>query len=76
MINIPHDKLLHYVVGTVVYSLCSLFIGMYAIVIVLVIAIGKEVYDYVSKKGTPEYMDAVATVLGGVIGLLGAYYGV
>lgn len=70
MINIPHDKLLHYVAGTIIYALCSLFIGLYAIVIVLVIAIGKEVYDYVSKKGTPEYMDIIATVLGGLVVML------
>lgn len=70
MVTIPHDKLLHYVAGTLIYSICSLFIGMYAIGIVIVIAVGKEAYDYYTKKGTPEYMDAAATVLGGLVELL------
>lgn len=70
MINIPHDKLLHYVAGTLIYGLCSLFIGLYAIGIVFIVAVCKEVYDYVSKKGTPEYMDIIATVLGGLVVML------
>lgn len=75
MINISHDKLLHYVVGTIVYALCSMLIGMYALIVVVVIAVGKEAYDYYTKKGTPEVMDAVATVLGGVVGLVTQFIG-
>lgn len=72
---IAQDKLMHYAVGTVVYSLCSLFLGMYALGVVVVVAVGKEAYDCYTKKGTPEYKDAVATVLGGLVVLLGGLNG-
>ena len=74
---IPHDKLLHYVYGQVI------FVCMYAIFIwcnmdksssmissfsiVLIVAIAKEIYDKVSSTGTPEIMDIVATVCGAII---------
>ena len=34
---------------------------------VMFAAIGKELYDLLSKRGTPEIMDAVATILGGSV---------
>jgi len=34
---------------------------------VIFAAIGKELYDLLSKRGTPEIMDAVATILGGAV---------
>ena len=78
--NIPHDKLLHYFYGQVI------FICMYAVFIwcnidksssmissfsiVLIVAIAKEVYDKVSGTGTPEIMDVVVTVCGAIIPIL------
>ena len=68
---IPKDKLLHFVAG----SICSAFI--YAITGSPILAFGasvalgisKEVYDS-RGHGTVEVLDAVATVAGGVVGVI------
>ena len=77
---IPHDKLLHYFYGQVI------FVCMYAVFIwcnidksssmissfsiVLIVAIAKEIYDKASGAGTPEIMDVIATVCGAIIPIL------
>ena len=61
------DKLLHYAVGTLLYATSYAVVGYLAIVAVVMAAVGKELYDKVSGKGTPEWLDAVATVLGGTV---------
>ena len=68
---IPRDKLLHFVAG----SICSAFV--YAISGNLTFAIGasvalgisKEIYDS-RGHGTVEVADAVATIAGGVVGVI------
>ena len=60
------DKQKHLAVG-IILSLTIPFIGIYGLILCYVIGIGKEVYDYVSKKGTPEVLDAVWTVLPGTL---------
>ena len=67
----PKDKLLHFVAG----SICSAFV--YAITLNLTLAIGasvilgigKEIYDS-RGHGTVEVLDAVATIAGGVVGVI------
>ena len=69
--TIPQDKLLHFVAG----SICSAFV--YVITLNLVLAIGasallgiaKEVYDS-RGHGTVEVADAVATAVGGIVGVI------
>lgn len=39
------------------------------ILIVALIGIGKEVYDYVTKKGTPEWHDLACDVIGILFGM-------
>lgn len=64
------DKALHAAAGLVIGS------GVYfttmdptvAVGSVAVVALLKEVYDFVSKKGFASYKDFVATLAGGVIG--------
>ena len=64
------DKLLHFVVGAVIFSVVyvvfpSLLIAGGAVVLA---AIGKEVHDYLHRdRRTPDMMDAVATVIGGAV---------
>lgn len=70
MIQIPQDKLIHYVIGTLLYAATYLLVGYLAIVVVIVVAVGKELYDKVSGKGTPEYLDALITITGGVVCLI------
>ena len=72
--NIPNDKLKHYMVGSIL-GLSVILISYYSILIVLAFAIGKEVYDKLSKKGTPEVADAVYTIVGGLVTILPVYFG-
>ena len=67
---LSRDKLLHYTVGTLLYVATYWLMGYWALVVVIVAAVGKEVYDKVSGKGTPEWLDAIATVIGGIICLI------
>lgn len=58
---IAQDKLKHLAVG-ILFSILIPFIGIYSLLICVILAFGKEVYDYLSKKGTPETLDAVYTI--------------
>lgn len=63
LIEAHMDKVKHFLGGMVIglIALVDFFIGLG---IVMGIAAGKEIYDYVSGKGTPEFLDFVATVAG------------
>jgi len=65
---LPADKANHLAYGSAIA--CVVLVAhsvIAAAVAVAVFAIAKEVYDRVSKKGTPELMDAVATLAGGAL---------
>lgn len=69
------DHLLHFLVSAVIMAALSYFLpASWAFCITLLIGIGKEVYDKVSKKGTAELSDLFFDFLGafgmGVIGQL------
>ena len=72
---LAHDKSLHIVVGGAIFSAAYVLFtlaGLPALHIaagaVVLAAVGKEVYDYAHRdKHTPDLMDAVATVAGGVV---------
>jgi hypothetical protein len=69
--KVPADKQAHFICGLVIAALLTPFIGAYSIVVVAVIALLKEIYDYLHKEiHTPDFLDWVATVLGGVLGML------
>ena len=61
---IPADKLLHILAGIAIAAAVAPFGAVPAFCAVLVAAIGKELYDR-TGRGTPELLDAVATVAGG-----------
>ena len=67
IVNIPKDKLLHFTVGLLLGLLLNLFITYeWALFIVLIVAIGKEIIiDYLLGKGTAEIADGFATFIGG-----------
>jgi len=75
MPTIPHDKALHFIYGALVFCasyLLTAFQQLPALHIaagaVVVAGVGKEVYDHLNRdKHTPDLMDAVATVAGGVV---------
>ena len=67
--SLPIDKLLHFIVGVLIYAAMHFIgIGMWAVVIA---AVGKEIYDFYHRDvHTPDVMDALATICGGVAGYI------
>lgn len=63
------DKLYHMLVGAAIYSIVYLLSGMAipAFLTVMILGVGKEVYDSVVPEHTPDANDISATVLGGMI---------
>lgn len=61
--NLKHaDKWLHAILGTFFYLILALFIENYiALIATIFLGILVEVYDKISKKGTPDALDAIAT---------------
>ena len=71
---IPTDKALHFIVGVLIFTALHFANHYLAIGAVVFAALGKEVYDlYHRDKHTPEWMDAVATITGGLIAWLNTY---
>lgn len=69
--KVPADKQAHFLCGLVIAALLTPFIGAYSILVVAIIALLKEVYDYLHKDiHTPDFWDWVATVLGGLVGFV------
>ena len=69
--KVPADKQAHFLCGLVIAALLTPFIGAYSIVVVAIIALLKEIYDYLHKDiHTPDFWDWVATVLGGLVGFV------
>jgi hypothetical protein len=67
-IIIPQDKANHFVYGFLIFAFFSLFFTeIICLIIVAFIAAAKEIYDKVSKKGTPELLDFVFTVIPALI---------
>lgn len=68
---IPVDKANHFIAGTIIYCLASLFLSPAAALIpVIIIGAAKEMYDKQSKSGTPDLVDFIFTVLGALPVLL------
>lgn len=73
--KIPKDKLLHFVAGVLIYSASAWLIGYWAIGLVVIAGVGKEVYDYY-YGGTEDVYDALVTIAGGVVVLVGGSNGI
>lgn len=72
---IANDKLLHFTAGVLAFAAILPFAGPWlAFAVACIAAIGKEAYDHLTGKGTPELLDAAATVAGGLFGLWIAYF--
>lgn len=66
--KIPLDKLRHIVAGVLFclfYLPCILFKIdiLFGFIFCAGVAAGKEIYDNVTKKGTPEIIDALTTMI-------------
>ncbi len=69
--QIPADKANHALWGMGLFIILAFARDpMFALALVLVVGIVKEVYDKVTATGTPDVWDAVATGLGGLAGYI------
>jgi hypothetical protein len=72
--QLPQDKANHFIYGAVITTITTLLLIIsqnysllpYCLHPTIIAGIGKEIYDRVSGKGTPEVLDAVATISGGL----------
>jgi general stress protein CsbA len=65
------DKVYHFFAGMVIYIFFNIFFNTWiSIIPVIVIGAAKEFYDWYTKKGNPEWMDFIWTVIGGLVVLL------
>ena len=65
---LDYDKLLHLIAGIYICMFFSILISnIVGLIMVIIIGVGKElIWDNLMKKGTPEILDAVWTVVGGL----------
>jgi len=70
MYTIPHDKALHFIAGVLLFAVGHFIDPMVGLALAFGYGVGKEVYDKVSGKGNPEWMDFVYTVAGGIVGFI------
>ncbi len=70
--RLQKDKVMHFCAGLALSLLAGLFVSpMFGLLIAAAVGALKEIiWDWLLKKGTPELLDFVATVAGGVIGYL------
>lgn len=70
MIAISKDKQKHLLAGLALSILAGLFVyPLIGLATAAVVGALKEIiWDWLLKKGTPEFLDFVATVAGGVLG--------
>ena len=65
------DKLLHLLVGfTITLIVALLGYPLVGLVATMVVAIGKEVYDYYNKEShTSDGLDLIVTIVGGLLAI-------
>lgn len=68
--TLPADKANHAVYGAALACIGGLHSVALGALLCVAFAVGKEIYDRVSKRGNPELLDAVATLAGGALVLL------
>ena len=65
------DGLLHLLVCSLIILVFGAFMPLWAAVIIaIVIGTLKELYDLISRKGTPEWRDLICDIVGIIVGLL------
>lgn len=68
------DKWLHLAAGFTIVALIAPFSILWAVVAAAVIGVGKELYDQISGKGTPELLDIAAVLVGVILAVIFYYY--
>jgi hypothetical protein len=70
-IPVPLDKQAHFATGAIGGFIVTYFLGFIGgVSVITILALAKEVYDYNHPNHTADVWDWVATVLGGVLGLI------
>lgn len=68
MLNI--DKALHFLVGLVITATIAMYSPLLGLLVGIVVAVLKEVYDYYTPNHTCDAMDAIATFVGCIVGYI------
>jgi hypothetical protein len=64
------DLQAHFWAGLAICLAASLFLGsIVGLTVAIIAGIAKELYD-MTGRGTPDVMDAVATIVGGLVGFM------
>ncbi len=64
------DKWLHLTVGFIIALLVGLIGPIWGLIAGIVAGAGKELYDKISRKGTPELWDLIFTTIGALSAFL------
>jgi len=66
---IPQDKANHFTYGALTCALVTLTTQQpnAGLIAAVVLGVAKEVYDLVSKRGTPDWRDVAWTAAGGLV---------
>ncbi len=64
------DKALHFIAGMLTAALFSFYSVKLALIATLLVALAKEIYDAKNPEHTPDFLDAIVTVLGGMFTVL------
>ena len=71
MYQVPADKANHALWGLALFIVLAFAVNPFLSVLIVISAgVVKELYDKVTSSGTPDYLDAVATGMGGVAGFI------
>ena len=72
MNRVQKDKLLHFICGTYIYLIASVFLTpMLSILLVIIAGFAKEfIWDKWLGKGAFEWMDIIYTITGGVVAMI------
>lgn len=58
------DKLKHFYIGSIIFFITACLTSIFwSVIILFIFAAGKEIYDYISKKGKFEVLDFVFNIL-------------
>lgn len=69
--NVPADKQGHFIIGLLAYMIFHFVSIEVGLIVTAVLAIGKEIHDWFHRdRHTPDLWDAVATMLGGIVGFI------
>ena len=68
--TLAHDKANHFIMGMLAYAVLLPWCPLAGLAAAVVAGAAKELYDWRSQTGTPEWMDFVATAAGGLFGFI------